>query len=136
MRTAPVRSHTAQRPLEFGRLRGAPVLAEVLHLLCVQEFVFVLAGRVLHEDGHGVGVFVEQVPAYVLRRVLLFPSAQPHDVGHGVFALIQECMVESASPALRLLEQVSAIGQTGAQRVCEKDAERAIFGEHVDEAGA
>ena len=111
----------------------APVLAEVLHLLRVEEFVLVLAGRVLHEDGHGVGVLVQQIPTHVLRRILLPPSAQAHDVRHRILAFVQERAVERATLAGGLAEHVVAVRQTGAQRVREEDTERAVAGEHRGE---
>lgn len=136
MRALPLsqaRIGTFPHPPEFRRLRRAPVLAVVPHLLRVEEFVLVLAGRVFHEDRHSARLLVEQVPAHVLRCVLLPPSAQPHDVRHRVFAFVQECTVERAPVRARLPEQVVAVGESGAQRVREEDAERPVVGEHCGE---
>ena len=136
MCVVPIRANAAKRPSEFRRLRSASVLAEVFHFLCAQEFILVLAGRVFHEDGHGVGFLVEQVTSHVLRSVFLLPSAQAHDVSHGIFALVQEHVVEDLLPGGGLAEHISAIGHTGAQSVREEDAERSVRGKYVGESAA
>ena len=134
MRKAPIRANAVKRPSEFGRLRSSSILAEVFHFLCAQEFIFVLTCRVFHEDGHGIGFLVEEVTTHVLRSILLLPSAQSHDVCHGIFAFVQEHVVKDLLPGGGLTEYISAIGHTGAQSVRKEDTERSVRGKHIGES--